>query len=61
MNWTGNVKKKLHAFFRDEQALTIVEYAVAAGLIAAALAVALLALGISINTVITTINDFLTP
>ncbi len=55
------MKRKLHAFLRDEQALTIVEYAVAAGLIVAALAVALLALGVSINTVITTVNDFLTP
>ena len=61
MDWTENVKRNLHAFLCDEEALTIVEYAVAAGLIAAALAVALLALGISINTVITTINDFLTP
>ncbi len=50
---------KLHAFLRDEEALTIVEYAVAAGLIVAALAAALLALGISINTIITTLNAFL--
>jgi len=51
---------KLHAFLRDEEALTIVEYAVAAGLIVAALAAALLALGISINTIMTSINAFLT-
>ena len=38
-----------------------VEYAVAAGLIIAVLVAALLALGVSINTVITTVNDFLTP
>ena len=55
------MKKNLHAFFRDEEALTIVEYAVAAGLIIAVLVAALLALGISINTVITSVNDFLTP
>jgi len=55
------VKKKLHTFLRDEEALTIVEYAVAAGLIIAALIVALLALGGTVNTVITTVNDFLTP
>jgi len=55
------VKKKLYAFLRDEEALTIVEYAVAAGLIIAVLIVALLALGVTVNTVITTINDFLTP
>ena len=50
----------LHAFLRDEEALTIVEYAVAAGLIVAVLAAALLALGISISTIITSINAFLT-
>ncbi len=61
MDWTGIVKRKLHAFLRDEEALTIVEYAVAVGLIITALVGALLALGISINTVITTVNDFLTP
>jgi len=55
------VKRKLHAFLRDEEALTIVEYAVAVGLIIAALVGALLALGISINTVITAVNDFITP
>jgi len=55
------VKRKLHTFLRDEEALTIVEYAVAAGLIVAVLVGALLALGISINSVITTVNDFLTP
>jgi Flp pilus assembly pilin Flp len=51
---------KLHAFLCDKEALTIVEYAVAAGLIVAALAAALLALGISINTIMTSINAFLT-
>ena len=51
---------KLHAFLRDEEALTIVEYAVAAGLLVAALSAALLALGISINTIMTSINAFLT-
>ena len=50
---------KLHAFLRDEEALTIVEYAVAAGLVVAALAAALLALGISINTIITSLDTFL--
>ena len=52
---------KLHAFLRDEEAPTIVEYAVAGGLIVAALAAALLALGLSINTIMTSINAFLTP
>ena len=57
----GIVKMKLHTFLRDEEALTIVEYAVAGGLIVAALAAALLALGLSINTIMTSINAFLTP
>ncbi len=55
------MKRKLHDFLRDEEALTIVEYAVAAGLIVSALVAALLALGVSINTVITLVNDILTP
>ena len=55
------MKKKLHAFFRDEEALTLVEYALAAGLIVSAVAVALLVLGISISTIITPINTVLAP
>ena len=55
------MKKKLHAFLRDEEALTIVEYALAAGLIVAAIAGALVALGISVNTIITSINTLLAP
>ena len=55
------MKKKLHAFFRDEEALTLVEYALAAGLIVSAIAVALLALGVSISTIITSINTVLAP
>jgi len=55
------VTDKLVAFLRDEEGLTVIEYAVAAGLITATIAAALLALGISINTIITTLNNFLTP
>ncbi len=55
------MKKKLHAFLRDEEALTIVEYAVAAGLIISVLILALLALGVSVNAIITTVSDRLTP
>ena len=51
------VKNKLHAFLRDEEALAIVEYALAAGLIVAAMQ----ALGFSINTIITSINTILAP
>ncbi len=61
MDWKEIVKRKLHAFFRDEEALTIVEYALAAGLIVAAIAAAFLALGISVNTIITSINTVLAP
>jgi Flp pilus assembly pilin Flp len=59
MDWTETVNKKLHSFLRDEAALSIVEYAIAAGLLVATLAAALLALGLSINTIITTIDAFL--
>ena len=55
------MKKNLRAFLRDEEAVTVVEYAVAAGLIAATLAASLLALGITVNSIITSINAFLTP
>jgi len=40
-----NMKTKLMKFLRDEEGLTIVEYAVAAGLISAAAIVAFTALG----------------
>ena len=53
------MKKKLQAFLRSEKGLTIVEYAVAAGLITAAVAAAFVALGGSVNTVITTINGYI--
>ena len=46
-------------FLRDQHGLTIVEYAVAAGLITAAVAAAFVALGGSINTIITTVNGYL--
>lgn len=39
------MKKQVMAFLRDEEGLTIVEYAVAAGLIAAAVVVAFTDLG----------------
>ena len=55
------MKKKLHAFLRDEEALTIVEYSVAAGLIVVAISGALLALGLSISTIITSISTMLAP
>ncbi len=55
------MKKILHAFLRDEEALTIVEYALAAGLIVAAIAATLTMLGVSISTLITSITTILAP
>ena len=55
------VKDKIMTFLRDQDGLTIVEYAVAAGLITAAVAAAFVALGGSVNTIITTVNGYLTP
>ncbi len=46
------MKKKVLAFLRDEEALTIVEYAVAAGLISAAVVLAFTNLGTTILGVI---------
>ncbi len=59
MDWTGIVKRKLHAFLRDEEALTIVEYAVAGGLISAAVALAFENLGLAVDNVITTLTGLL--
>ncbi len=46
------MKKKALAFLRDEEGLTIVEYAVAAGLISAAVVLAFTRLGATILGVI---------
>ncbi len=55
------MKDKILAFFREEDGLTIVEYAVAAGLITAAVAAAFFALGGTVNCIIVALNGFLTP
>ncbi len=55
------MKNKVLAFFREEDGLTIVEYAVAAGLITAAVAAAFFALGGTVNGIIVALNGFLTP
>ncbi len=54
------MKDKLMAFLRDQDGLTIVEYAVAAGLITATVAAAFFALGGTIEGVITTIDGYIT-
>ena len=51
------MKKHVLAFLRDEEGLTIVEYAVAAGLISAAVVVAFTTLGARILVII---NDLIT-
>ena len=53
------MKTKLQAFLRSEKGLTIVEYAVAAGLITAAVAAAFVALGGAVDTTITTVTGFI--
>lgn len=54
------VKDKILAFFREEDGLTIVEYAVAAGLITAAVAAAFFALGGTVNGIIVALDGYLT-
>ena len=51
------MKKHVKAFLRDEEGLTIVEYAVAAGLISAAVVLAFTNLG---QTVLGIINGLIT-
>jgi pilus assembly protein Flp/PilA len=53
------MKEKLVAFIRDEEGLTIVEYAVAAGLITATVAASFGALGAAAEGVITTITGYI--
>lgn len=50
------VKKLLKAFIRNEDGLTIVEYAVAAALITLGVAAAFTALGGTVTAVITAVN-----
>jgi pilus assembly protein Flp/PilA len=53
------VIEKLKCFLRNEEGLTIVEYAVAAGLITLAVATAFTTLGGTVNGIIETLNVFL--
>ena len=48
--------EKIKSFLRNEEGLTIVEYAVAAGLITAAAALAFTTLGGTVTGIITAIN-----
>ena len=51
--------EKLECFLRKEEGLTIVEYAVAAGLITAAVAASFVALGGAVDAVIVLITGFI--
>ena len=53
------MNKLLKVFFRNEDGLTIVEYAVAAALITLGVAAAFTALGGTVNGVITALNALL--
>lgn len=55
------MKKHVTAFLRDEEGLTIVEYAVAAGLIAAAVVLAFTELGQTVLAIITNLITAMTP
>jgi pilus assembly protein Flp/PilA len=51
------MKQKLLAFLRDEEGLTTVEYAIAGGLVSAALIAAFTALGTNVQAVIQALAD----
>jgi len=55
------VKEKLKNFLRSEEGLTIVEYAVAAGLITLLVATAFEDLGTAVLNVIVLVTGFITP
>jgi pilus assembly protein Flp/PilA len=55
------MKKHVMAFLRDEEGLTIVEYAVAAGLIAAAVVLAFTNLGQTVLNIIQNLITAMTP
>jgi pilus assembly protein Flp/PilA len=53
------MKTKVMKFLQDEEGLTIVEYAVAAAMISAAVIAAFGLLGDAVNTVITNLTDLI--
>jgi len=52
-----SVKRKIIEFFHEEEGLTTVEYAIAGGLVGAAVIAAFLALGGKVGEVIESITD----
>ena len=55
------MKKAIIQFIREEEGLTTVEYAIAGGLVGAAVIFAFQALGITVGNVITNIDNELQP
>ncbi len=55
------MKEKIKTFLRSEEGLTIVEYAVAAGLITVTVAASFGLLGAAVEAVITTVTGYITP
>ncbi len=55
------MKEKIKTFLRSEEGLTIVEYAVAAGLITVTVAGAFGLLGAAVESVITAVTGYITP
>jgi pilus assembly protein Flp/PilA len=53
--------KKIMKFLREEEGLTTVEYAIAGGLVGAAVIAAFQILGLTVGGVITNINTALLP
>jgi pilus assembly protein Flp/PilA len=60
VNIMRNLSKMLKAFWQEESGLTVVEYAVAGGLIAAAVVVAFRSLGEKVGGVVSGIDGQLT-
>jgi pilus assembly protein Flp/PilA len=56
-----SIKASVLKFVNDEDGLTIVEYAVAGGLITVGAVTAFIALGQNVNTVITALGDAIAP
>ncbi len=54
------MSETLHAFLRDEAGLTIVEYAVAAGIITFAVALSFTFLADAVEVAISTLNSYIT-
>jgi pilus assembly protein Flp/PilA len=55
------MKSMLISFWKEEDGLTVVEYAIAGGLIGAAVIASFKALGLTVNGIIANINTLLTP